>query len=96
MELEKNLKLLNFPGKIPTLLDIQSACFRVDLYNALVTLFIVGLRFVTQFFDGGFIEVANDEPKNKNESNNMYSHPVCVERIKYLLDLFDRRGYFDF
>lgn len=88
-ELTKFLKQLNFPGNFPTLFDIQLAAFRVDLYNALIVLFIVGLRYVNQSFDGGFLEATN-------ESGKLYSHPECIEQLKYLLDLFDRRGYFDF
>lgn len=88
LELIKNLKLLRFPGKYPTLLEIQLTTYRVDIYSALLVLFITGLRYVNQSFDGGFIEATND--------GQMYTHPECVERLKYLLDLFDRRGYLDF
>lgn len=96
-ELVKYLELLKFPGKTPTLLDIQSACFHVDVYNALIVLFIVGLRFVNKFHDGGFIDVAaNKDRANENENSKLYSHPECIEQLKYLLDIFDRRGYFDF
>lgn len=93
LELIENLELLKFPGKYPTLLEIQLTTYRVDIYSSLIVLFITGLRFVNQSFDGGFIEVANDEQTNVNQ---MYTHPACVERMKYLLNLFDRRGYFDF
>ncbi|XP_031621919.1 uncharacterized protein LOC116339969, partial [Contarinia nasturtii] len=55
-ELVKYLKLLKFPT-IPTLFDIQSACFRIDFYNALIILFIVGLRHINTFHDGGYIDV---------------------------------------
>lgn len=90
----KYLELLKFPGKIPTLLDIQLACFRVDIYSALIILFIVGLRYVTKFHDGGFIDVVNDDGSDK--SGKLFSHPECIEQLKYTLDIFDRRGYFDF
>lgn len=91
-ELTQFLKQLHFPGKLPTLFDIQLAVFEVDLYNALIVLFIFGLRHVNQCFDGGFLEVATDDDTG---SSQLYSHPQCTEQLKYLLDLFDRRGYFD-
>lgn len=91
-ELVTYLKLLKFPGTIPTLLDIQLAVFRVDYYNALIVLFILGLRYVDKSLDGGFLEAANDCGPNAK----MYSHPDCIEQLKYMLDLFDRRGYFDY
>lgn len=91
-ELTRFLKQLKFPAKLPTLLDIQSAVFKVDLYNALIVLFILGLRHVNQCFDGGFLEVLDDD----TSSGKLYSHPQCIEQLKYLLDLFDRRGYFDY
>lgn len=91
-ELVKYLRILNFPGSVPTLLDIQSAVFRVDYYNALIVLFILGLRFLDKSLDGGFLEAANDCGSNAK----MYSHPECIEQLKYTLDLFDRRGYLDY
>lgn len=95
-ELLKHLKLLNFPGKIPSLIDIQLATFRVDLHNAFICLFIIGLRYVNKYHDGGFLDVSNDEKAKKNGHDHLYSHPECIEQLKYLLDIFDRRGYFDF
>lgn len=89
-ELVQNLKLLNFPGKIPTLFDIQLLIFRVDFFNALMSLFIVGLRYINTFFDGGFFELTD-----VNGSQKLYSHPKCIEQVQYLLDLFDRRGCFE-
>lgn len=93
-ELVKYLKLLKFPGKFPTLLEIQVESFRTDFYNALLILFIIGLRYVNKSFDGGFIEVVSDEPAN--DSGKLYTHPECIQQLKCLLDIFDRRGYFDF
>ncbi|XP_055298054.1 uncharacterized protein LOC129566290 [Sitodiplosis mosellana] len=95
-ELVKYLKLLKFPGKIPTLLDIQSDCYRIDLFTTLIILFIVALRFVDKFHDGGFFDVVNGDQKDGNTSDKLFSHPECTEQVKYLLDMFDRRGYFDF
>lgn len=94
-ELVKYLRLLNFPGPTPTLLDIQSAAFRVDYYNALIILFVLGLRFAKKSYDGGFMEVFDDDGQS-HESKTFYSHPECIEQLKYLLNLFDRRGYFDY
>lgn len=90
----KYLKCLKFPGKIPTLLDIQVESFRTDFYNALLVLFIIGLRFVNKAFDGGFLDVVSDQ--RTDGIGKLYSHPECIKQLKYLLDIFNRRGYFDF
>lgn len=82
---------MNFPGEMPTLLQIQVEAFRTDFYNALVVLFIMGMRFLSKSFDGGFLEVADG-----NDSNKFYSHPECIKQVKILLNIFNRRGYFDF
>lgn len=95
-ELIKYLKLMNFPGKFPTLLEIQVESFRTDFYNVLITLFIIGLRFLNKSFDGGFLEVVTDKEPNANNSIQLYSHPECIRQMKNLLKIFDRRGYFDF
>lgn len=79
---------MGFPGKMPTLQEIQVEAFRTDFYNALAVLFIMGLRFFNHSFDGGFLEVA--------DGNQLYTHPECIRQVKILLDIFDRRGYFDF
>lgn len=91
-ELVKYLKLFKY-HKIPTLLDIQTACFRVDFFNALITLFIIGLRYINKFHDGGSVDIAKN---SGNENNILYTHPDCIEQLKNLLNIFDRRGYFDF
>lgn len=88
------LKRLRFPGRIPTLLEIQIESIRTDFYNALLILFIIGLRFINESFEGGFIEVVSDE--RANDSGKLYSHPECIKQMKLLLDIFDRRGYFEF
>lgn len=82
---------MNFPGKIPTLLEIQVESFHTDFYNALAVLFIMGLRYLNKSLDGGFLEVADG-----NDSNQLYTHTECIRQVKILLDIFDRRGYFDF
>lgn len=94
-ELVKYLKILNFAGPTPTLLDIQCAAFRVDYYNALIVLFVLGLRFVKKSYDGGFMDVFSDDGES-DAPESFYSHPECIEQLKYLLNLFDRRGYFDY
>lgn len=95
-ELAKFLQLLKFPGQIPTLSDIQLACFSKNFYTSLLTLFIVGLRFINKFHDGGFLDVLNTDKKDVNKNGMLFSHPESVQQVKYLLNMFDRRGYFDF
>lgn len=97
-ELVKLLEKLEYPKKLPSLIDIQTVVFRFDIYNALIVLFIIGLRYLGESFDGngGFMELTENTQNNDEKSVKMYSHPKCIEDLKYLLDLFDRRGYFDY
>lgn len=95
-ELVKFLNLLKFPGQTPSLFDIQLACFGKNFYTSLLTLFIVGLRFINKFYDGGFLDVLDTDQKDVNDNSTLFSHPESVEQVKYLLNIFDRRGYFDF
>lgn len=95
-ELVKYLKLMKFTGRFPTLLEIQIEAYRTDFYNAMICLFITGLRYLTKSFNGGFIEVANDEQTDENDHGKLYSHPECIKKMKVLLNIFDRRGFFDF
>lgn len=77
-------------------MDLQTVVFRFDLYNALVVLFVIGLRYMEESFDGGFMELTENTRNSDENSAKMYSHPKCIEDLKYLLDMFERRGYFDF
>lgn len=86
-ELVQALKDLNYPNELPLLNDVQTAAFRVDWFNTLIVLFVIGLRYVSEFTD--FMSVADGQ-------NGMYSHPDCIAKLKYTLKLFDRRGYLDF
>lgn len=94
IELAKLLQKLNYPKKIPSLLEIQSVTFRIDFYNILLILLVIGLRYVGKSYDGGFIEMS--ECMQDNDETGMYSQPECKEKLKYMLDLFDRRGYLDY
>lgn len=96
VELIMLLEKLKYPQKLPTLMDIQTVVFRFDLYNALIVLFVIGLRYSEESFDGGFMELSENTQKSEEQSTRMYSHPKCIEDLKYLLDMFDRRGYFDY
>ncbi len=96
IELIKLLEKLNYAKKLPTLLDIQTVVYRFDLYNALIVLFVIGLRYMGESFDGGFMELTESARNSEEKSTQMYSHPKCIEQVKYLLDMFDRRGYFDY
>ena len=78
------------------MIDMQTIVFRFDLYNVLVVLFVIGLRYMDKSFDGGFMELSENAQSNEGHTNRMYAHPKCVEELKYTLDMFDRRGYFDF
>lgn len=99
-ELIELLEKLEYPMKLPTLMDIQTVVFRFDLYNALVVLFVIGLRYLGESFDGGFMELTETASETAQQSEEksvqMYTHPKCIEDLKYLLDMFDRRGYFDY
>lgn len=86
-ELVEMLRVLEYPDVLPTLLDIQTAAFRIDFYNALIVLFVIGLRYVGK--SGEYMDLVGGK-------ESMYSHPECISKTKYMLDLFDRRGYFDF
>lgn len=88
-ELIQLLIRLKYPKELPSLLDIQTAAFRVDLYNALIVLFVIGLRYVKKSDD--FTNLVDE-----HKSEPMFSDPECISKLKYMLNLFDRRGYFDF
>lgn len=86
------LKLLHYPKELPTLFGIQKLAFRADLYNMLKVLLVISSRYWESCCDGDFIELA----ENAEENTDMYSCPGCIKKIKYILDLFDRRGNFEF
>lgn len=95
-ELVELLGKMNYPKKVPLLKDIQVVAYRMDLYTALIILFITGLRFLDTSFEGGSIEVSKSIQNSEEGSDGMYSHPECQRQLKYLLDIGDRRGYFDY
>lgn len=94
-ELVELLRKMNYPKEVPTLLDIQVIAYRMDFYTAFAVLLCTGLRFLDTSFEGGSIEMSKSIDSGE-QSGGMYSHPDCQRQLKYLLDLTDRRGYFDF
>ncbi|XP_037024113.1 uncharacterized protein LOC119066001 [Bradysia coprophila] len=95
-ELIKVLEKLQYPKTLPTLIDIQTLVFRFDLYNVLIVLFVIGLRYTDESFDGGFMELSENAQNTNGKATQLYSHPKCIEELQYILEMFDRRGYFDF
>lgn len=80
---------MKYPKELPTLLEIQMAAFRMDWYNILIVLLLIGVRYVAKSDE--FMNLVDGQ-----KFSEMYSQPECILRMKYLLNLFDRRGYFDF
>ncbi|XP_055308222.1 uncharacterized protein LOC129572304 [Sitodiplosis mosellana] len=95
-ELVKCLQLLNYSGHMPTLFEMQSTFFGVDLYNALAVLFIIGIRYKNTVPSDGSLEVANSSEKTNDDNTKLYSNPEYIKHMKYLLEIFERRGYFEF
>lgn len=94
-ELSELLQKMDYPKKIPSLLDIHSVAFRMDLYNSIIILLIIGLRYVGISYEGGFIEMSENMGRDDN-TTGMYTQPECRVKLQYLLEMFNRRGYFDF
>lgn len=94
-ELASLLQKMDYKKKIPSLLDIQSVVYRVDFYNVIIILLVIGLRYESNAFEGGFIELSANMQNDDDDTSGMYSHPECKKKLQYLLKMFDRRGYLD-
>lgn len=50
--------------------------------------------FVNKIHDGGVMDPTSGDKANESEKLN--SHPKSIQHFKYLLDILDRKDYFEF
>lgn len=94
-ELTYVLNRLEYPRKIPTLNDIQVSFLNGGLYSALYGFFITGLRFSEETNGDGLLPFISNSKSDEEFRFRMYSNPDCEQSLKFLLNYFDRKGFFD-
>lgn len=93
--LKSTLKRLSYPRKIPTLSDIHISLFNPGVYYALFSIFVIVLRHLNKTRGDGFLCWTTDDIEDKEYRTEMFSNPGCEKSLKYLLDYYYRKGYFD-
>lgn len=90
------LEQINYPRKIPSLADIHTSLFRPGIYSALFGLFVIVLRHLKKVRGDGFLcWITFDDVEDKKYRIEVFSNPECEEALKYLVDYFYRKGYYD-
>lgn len=93
--LSSALSKLKYPKAIPTLTDIQVQLLRHGIVNATMALFALTLRSYDKLAEMDLSIIMGDKESDKEFRNNMAMNVKDNEGLQFLLNYFDRRGYFD-
>lgn len=90
------LKAINYPKRIPSLTDIQEQIIKSGLYNALVGVLVTGLRYtdLSKIDDHAVALFVSNNEGDAVKRKQFFKDPECIERIKFLLDYCNRKGFF--
>lgn len=89
------MKKLDYQREIPTVSDIHASLFIPGVYYALFSIFVIILRHLKRARGDGFLCWMSDDADDKAYRTEMFSNPDCEKSVKYLLDYYYQRGYFD-
>lgn len=94
-ELSSTLSKLKYTKSIPTLDDIQAQLFRGGVSYAVMALFVVAARSYEKLEDMDMGKLSGNSDEDREFRYNVIYNVKDSEGLKFLLNYFDQRGYFD-
>lgn len=94
-ELVNLLKQMQYPGEIPSLIDIHTDMLQTGMCPVLSSLFNTSIR-KKRFDDDGIMDfIDTNNSQTDNGLVKVFMQPECEPRLQYLVKYFDRKDYFD-
>jgi Ecdysteroid kinase-like family len=94
-ELSAVLRKLNYPEPRPTLLEIHIEMMKKGIVGLIFAMLINALRVVDDTADADLSSLLLDTETALKFREKMFQHPKYADRMQYLLQYFDRKGYLD-
>uniref|UniRef100_A0A182N4H1 CHK domain-containing protein n=1 Tax=Anopheles dirus TaxID=7168 RepID=A0A182N4H1_9DIPT len=94
-ELVDTLAKLKYGKRMPTLLDIQVEMLRKGHNGVMFTTFLIPLRLLEDTANADLGGLLGKTEEAVAFRKRLFSHPKYQDRMEYLLNFFDRKGYLD-
>ena len=94
-ELVSSLKKLHYPRKIPTLTDIHIEILRKGIIGVMYSTFLIPLRLLEDTSQADYNGLLGNTDEARAFRKSLFGHPKYQERMEYLLDYYDRKGFLD-
>lgn len=94
-ELSTTLRKLKYNSTIPSLIDLQMEALYKGASQALMGLVVVGVRQLEDVSDDSVSHFMGNTDENRKYRINMLSSPKCRKSVEFLVDFFERKGFFE-
>ncbi|KAL5280775.1 hypothetical protein ACFFRR_004656 [Megaselia abdita] len=94
-ELVKNLKLLDYPKTIPTLIDIHIALYRHGIWAIMTTVGIMGAALLDRNENASMDNYVSDDQNGNDFKMMVYGNERYIKAMNQLLPWMDNRGVLD-
>ncbi|ETN60248.1 Juvenile hormone-inducible protein [Anopheles darlingi] len=94
-ELVDTLTKLKYGKRIPTLLDIQIEMLRKGHNGVMFSTFLIPLRLLEDTANADLGGLLGRSEEAIAFRQRLFSHPRYQDRMEYLLNFYDRKGYLD-
>lgn len=95
-ELITTLKKLNYSDRLPTLTELQVQLTQRGIGNVAIGMFEFAERFYEGPLNNGLFETITKDPKESIRRRfEIIKSASNSDELQYMLNYFDRRGYFD-
>lgn len=86
------LKKVGYKGHIPSLLEIQYEFLKRAYYGIVFTCVLLPLRFLERTENADLNSLLDDTEEANEFRRQMFDSPKLEERLRFLLDFYDRKG----
>lgn len=93
--LSETLIKLKYPKAIPSLYDIHAEFLRCGVTYAAFGIIVQGIRRLENVQDDVLSKFIYDTEENRQYRLNMLTKPDMQNVLKFLLNFYDRKGFFD-
>uniref|UniRef100_A0A8W7PPC6 CHK kinase-like domain-containing protein n=1 Tax=Anopheles coluzzii TaxID=1518534 RepID=A0A8W7PPC6_ANOCL len=94
-ELVDTLTKLKYAKRVPTLLDIQVEMLRKGHNGVMFSTFLIPLRLLEDTANADLGGLLGRTEEAIAFRKRLFSHPKYQDRMEYLLNFYDRKGYLD-
>jgi hypothetical protein len=93
--LHENLIRFGYQREIPSLTDIHNEFLKCGVVGVIYSFLLIPLRFLDASKNQNLLILVDDSLDSQEARKKMFENLEIKERLKFLLDYYDRKGFLD-